>query len=56
MPMETTFIYMSADGFAAFMDAIDAPARPIPEMVELFSRKPPWNTNSVEQETGEQGE
>lgn len=40
--LESTLVRMSEDGFAAFMDAVTAPARPVPEMVELFGRTPPW--------------
>jgi uncharacterized protein (DUF1778 family) len=42
--MENTLLRMSEDGFAAFMAAVSAPALPVPEMVELFSRKAPWDT------------
>ena len=40
--METAPIRMSAAGFKAFMAALSAPARPVPEMVELFRRAAPW--------------
>src|SRR3954453_1346919 len=40
--IETTLVRMSPDGFAAFLDAVSAPARPAPEMVELMKRKAPW--------------
>jgi hypothetical protein len=36
-------VRMSADGFAAFTAAITAPGRPVAKMVELFSRKAPWD-------------
>lgn len=42
--MESTLIRMSAIGFEAFMSAIAAPAVAVPQMVELFKRKPPWET------------
>lgn len=40
--METTPIRMSAAGFKAFLEAVAQPARPVPEMVELFQRTAPW--------------
>src|ERR1700726_4684052 len=42
--MENTLLRMSEDGFAAFMAAVSAPAVPVPEMVDLFGRKAPWDT------------
>lgn len=45
--MENTPIRMSPDGFAAFVAAISAPAKPVPEMVELFQRKAPWEDGSA---------
>lgn len=41
--MENALVRMSEGGFAAFMSAITAPAQAVPEMVELFGRKPPWD-------------
>jgi uncharacterized protein (DUF1778 family) len=41
--MENTLLRMSEDGFAEFMAAVSAPAVPVPEMVELLSRKAPWD-------------
>ena len=40
--MEQGLIRMSPDSFAAFMDALAAPAAPVPEMVELARRPSPW--------------
>jgi uncharacterized protein (DUF1778 family) len=40
--MERTLIRMSPEGFAAFRAAIEAPAAPVPEMVELLRRPAPW--------------
>ena len=37
--MERTLLRMSSKGFDAFMFAIAAPAKAVPEMVELFKRK-----------------
>ncbi|SDR60171.1 Uncharacterized conserved protein, DUF1778 family [Rhizobiales bacterium GAS113] len=45
--MENTLLRMSEDGFAAFMAAVSAPAVPVPEMVDLFGRKAPWDTKVV---------
>ena len=42
--METSPIRMSAAGFRAFIDALSKPARPVPEMRELFQRMAPWET------------
>lgn len=36
---------MSADGFAAFLAALDTPAAPVPEMVELLRRPAPWEVD-----------
>ena len=40
--LEQAVVRMSADGFAAFMTAVTAPAEPVPELVELFRRRAPW--------------
>ena len=40
--MEQALVRMSEEGFAAFMAAVTAPAEPVPELVELFRRKAPW--------------
>jgi uncharacterized protein (DUF1778 family) len=42
--METAPIRMSPAGFRAFMEALSKPARPVPEMIELFERKAPWES------------
>lgn len=42
--MENTLIRMSPEGFAAFVDMLDRPAKPVPEMVELLKRPAPWET------------
>jgi uncharacterized protein (DUF1778 family) len=42
--METAPIRMSASGFKAFMDVLAKPARPVPELIELFGRAAPWET------------
>jgi uncharacterized protein (DUF1778 family) len=44
--MERTLIRMSPTGFAAFRDAIEAPAVPVPEMVELLQRPAPWEVEA----------
>lgn len=48
--MEATPIRMSAEGFDAFMAAVSGPAAPVPEMVELFRRVAPWESNDAEPE------
>ena len=40
--MEQSFIRMSPEGFAGFMEVLSAPAAPVPEMVELSRRPAPW--------------
>ena len=40
--MENTLIRVSPDGFQAFVAALDAPGKPVPEMVELLKRPAPW--------------
>ena len=44
--LETWLIRMSADGFAAFLKALSAPAAAVPEIVELMGRKAPWETET----------
>lgn len=45
--MENTVIRMSPEGFTAFVDMLDRPARPVPEMVELLKRPAPWETKAA---------
>jgi uncharacterized protein (DUF1778 family) len=40
--MENVVVRMSAEGFADFSAALESPARPVPEMVELLGRRAPW--------------
>jgi uncharacterized protein (DUF1778 family) len=40
--LERALIRMSPAGFAAFRAAIEAPAAPVPELVELLRRPAPW--------------
>ena len=35
-------IRMSVDGFEAFMQVLSGPATAVPEMVEVLSRRAPW--------------
>lgn len=44
--MENTVIRMSPEGFAAFVDLLHRPAKPVPEMVELLKRPAPWETKT----------
>ena len=46
--METAPVRMSASGFKAFMNALSKPAASVPEMVELVSRKAPWESDGGE--------
>lgn len=41
--METSLVRMGATDFAAFTDALAAPAVAVPEMVELMRRSAPWD-------------
>jgi uncharacterized protein (DUF1778 family) len=43
--METAPIRMSVAGFKAFMAALSGPAAAVPEMVELFRRRSPWEAS-----------
>ncbi|MDP3676533.1 MAG: DUF1778 domain-containing protein [Novosphingobium sp.] len=45
--MENTIIRMSPEGFAAFADLLDRPAKPVPEMVEILGRSAPWETKAA---------
>lgn len=38
---------MSPEGFAAVVDMLDRPAKPVPEMVELLKRPAPWETKAA---------
>ena len=40
--MESTLVRMSAAGFEAFVQAISAPAAPVPEMAASLRRRAPW--------------
>jgi len=40
--MEQALVRMSPGGFVAFMTAVSAPGRPVPALIDLFGRKPPW--------------
>lgn len=46
--MDNMFIRMSPEGFEAFMAAINVPAKPVPEMVEVLKRRPPWETDKAD--------
>lgn len=37
---------MSPESFKAFMHELDAPAKPVPELVELLNRKAPLERDS----------
>jgi uncharacterized protein (DUF1778 family) len=40
--MEARPFRMSPGGFKAFMDAMSKPATAVPEMIDVFQRKAPW--------------
>ena len=48
--LETMPIRMSSAGFKAFVEVLSQPARPVPEMVELFQRTAPWESASAKTE------
>jgi GNAT superfamily N-acetyltransferase len=43
--METVPVRMSPAGFKAFMAALSGPATAVPEIVELFRRRAPWEAS-----------
>lgn len=43
--METMPIRMSHEGFEAFMATVSGPATTVPEMVDIFRRAAPWETD-----------
>jgi uncharacterized protein (DUF1778 family) len=45
--MEQSVIRMSKNGFAAFIAAVTAPARPVPKMVRLFRQRAPWGSGQA---------
>jgi uncharacterized protein (DUF1778 family) len=45
--MENTIIRMLPEGFEAFVDLVDRPASPVPEMVALLRRPAPWETKGA---------
>ena len=48
--METAPIRMSPAGYKAFIEVLSRPARPVPEMVELFQRATPWESKEAKAE------
>ena len=46
--LEAMPIRMSPAGFKAFVEVLSQPARPVPEMVELFQRAAPWESAKAE--------
>lgn len=47
--MENMFVRMSEDGFAAFMASVSEPAQIVPEMIEVFRRRAPWEADADKQ-------
>lgn len=48
--LETVPIRMSSAGFKTFVEVLAQPARPVPEMVELFQRTAPWESGNTKAE------
>ena len=46
--METGPLRMSQDGFDAFMAVLDAPAKPVPAMIDILRRTAPWEKDGSE--------
>jgi uncharacterized protein (DUF1778 family) len=40
--LDAALIRMSPAGFDAFLEAVSAPPRAVPKMVEVLTRKAPW--------------
>jgi uncharacterized protein (DUF1778 family) len=40
--LDQALVRMSPGGFAAFAAAVAGPGKPVPELVALFKRRPPW--------------
>jgi uncharacterized protein (DUF1778 family) len=45
--MESLPIRMSTRGFAAFLEAIDAPAKPVRELVDSLRHRAPWESGAA---------
>jgi hypothetical protein len=45
---EPNIIYLSEDGFAHVMELTSGPPTPVPALVELFKRRAPWETPTVQ--------
>jgi uncharacterized protein (DUF1778 family) len=46
--MENQIIRLDTETFAQFMEIINRPVEPVPEILELMKRKAPWETNVEE--------
>jgi uncharacterized protein (DUF1778 family) len=40
--LDNHVIRLDADAFSAFMAVVAEPGKPVPALVELFKRRPPW--------------
>ena len=49
--LRSTIVQQSADAFAHFISAIDAPPRPVPALVKLMGARPPWALKSIRSKT-----
>lgn len=47
MEMEMALTRMSPAGLRAFMNALSKPARAVPELIELFRRTAPWESEDT---------
>lgn len=45
--MESTLLRMTPEGFESFLQAVSAPAAPVPEMVASLRRKAPWEKGAI---------
>lgn len=43
--LESTLVRMSAEGFRSFEEAIAAPGRAVPGLVDVLGRVPPWSAD-----------
>ncbi len=44
--MEAALVRMSPEGFVQFMTILDAPPTVVPELVEVFRRRAPWDAGT----------
>ena len=44
--IESTLVRMTEEGFSEFWAAVTGPGQPVPELVQLFSRAAPWESDA----------